>query len=194
MSKAAKENRLKPFSGILAQPFDEPDHLIIALRSYREPEPDKKAINQAVNEYVAQQRRERLAALAEHYDVDLQKPGSIAELLYRLAADFVPGFRPKLDSRNPRGVGRPRLRSFQENSDLVASIIEIKHRSGVTALSACTVISKNRKSRWYGKKAPALYERYKRFNANMEILRKELDDHPLYARITEIKRARSPAT
>jgi hypothetical protein len=67
-------------------------------------------------------------------------------------------------------------------------------RRSITALSACTILSRDRKKVWYGKTPKALYEQYKRFKAQMEIDQKELNKNPLHARITEIKRGRLPAT
>ena len=196
MSKTGNKTRPRPFTGILAQSFDEPDDLGIAVLAHGQPEPIRKAIRQAVDEYVANQKMERLVALAEYYGVDLQRrtPSPVLELLFRLAADFVPGFRPKDDPRNERHVGRPRHRSYEENLELFAAIGTIISRRGVSALSACAIISKDRKSPWNGRGAPALYERYKRFKAQIEIQRKERKDNPLYARISEIKRAGSRAT
>jgi hypothetical protein len=194
VSKPVKKIGAKTFRGILAQPYDEPDKLIVAIRTYRVPEPVKKAIYQAMHEYVAQQRWERLVALAELYRVDLQGRNSILELLFQLAADFVPGFRPNHDLRNARRVGRPRHKNDELNFELFKSVQEIMNRRGITTLSACAVLSKDRKKAWHGKTPNALYEQYKRFKARQEILLKELDNNPFYARITEIKRSRSPAT
>jgi hypothetical protein len=198
MSKAVKQTRPKPFTGILAQPFDKPGDLEIAIRTYGEPESVKKAIYEAVNEHINQQRLERLIALAAHYGVDLQsrKPDLVLDLLFRIAADFVPGFRSNNDPRNTRSIGRPRGMLSGENFELFKSIEKIVHRKGVTAHNACAIISKDRKSHWHGKGVPALYERYKRFKAEFEFRQKEWREnpHPLNARITEIKKGGSGAT
>jgi hypothetical protein len=192
VSKVVKKIGPKTFTGILAQPFDQPDELVVAICSYREPEPVKKAIYQAVHEYVTQQKWERLVALADRYGVDLQRgrPSPVLELLFRLAADFVPGFRPDNDSRNS-AVGRPRGKNWKQNFELFKSVEMVMHKRGISALSACTNISKDRKSEWHGSTAEALYERYKRSRDQWETRRKERANHPLYARIEEIKRARS---
>ena len=195
MSKAVKQTRPKPFTGILAQPFDEPGGLAVALQAYGQTEEIKKAIYRAVDEYVGQQRWEKLVALAELYGVDLQRrtPDPMLDLLFRLAADFVPGFRSNIDPRNARSIGRPRAMLIGENFELFKSIEMIVHRRGVTAHSACAIISKDRKSHWQGKGAPALYERYKRFKVEFDIRQKEWREnpHPLNARITEIKKGGS---
>jgi hypothetical protein len=192
MSTASKKTRSKPFTGILAKPLDQPDDLAVVVAAHGQPEPVRRAIWQAVDEYVAQQRMERLVALAEYYGVDLERgtPNPVLELLFRLAADFVPGFRPKNDPRNARRVGRPRSWFDEENFELYKLIETKMYQRKVTAFRACDIISKDRKSQWHGFTAEALYERYKRFKAKREKEWKE-HSHPLWARIAKIRRARA---
>src|SRR5262245_43873242 len=110
MSRAVRKVPLKPFTGILAQPLDIPNVLLVASHAHGQPEAVSVAICRAFDDYVNRQKRDRLAALAERYGVGLRKgtPYPALEVLLRMAADVCPGFRTKGDSRNARAIGAPR--------------------------------------------------------------------------------------
>jgi hypothetical protein len=195
MSRASKNEGLKPFTGILAEPLDVPNVLLVALQAIGQSKTVSRAIYRAAEEYLAQQKWDRLVALAEHYGVDLPRqrltPDPIVELLLKVAADVCPGFRTKRDPRNAPTVGKPRHRNFDDNLSLFAAMDEKMSKGTMSALGACKSISKDRKSKWHGNRPQALYARYTRIAK--EVKSERLNDK-LAADIAEIKRAGARGT
>ena len=192
MSRAGRNALPKPFTGILAEPLDIPNALLIASQAYGQPQAVSEAICRAFDGYVDEQKQDRLIALAKRYGVGLLKGGPYPalEVLLKLAEDVCPGFQTKGDHRRAGPVGAPPGRNFEDNLSLFALIEHKLSKGTISALEACDSISKDRKSIWHGKRPEALYARYTRFQ---KLLQNQLP-HKLAAQIAEIKRVKARGT
>jgi hypothetical protein len=110
-------NELKPtpklstFEGVLAQPILEPFPFAIYhdLQDIDEPDRGRYALKVA-ERFVARKLEERIRALAQIYEVDLEAPCAIFALFLKLARDVAPGFEvtPQPSAQKTRSRGRPK--------------------------------------------------------------------------------------
>jgi hypothetical protein len=161
------DRKSKPqFSGILNQPIQLPSYLAVALQ-YIGSEQARASKAGAIDDYLFQQRFQRICALAEHYDVNFMgSDGSyevgLYRLLVKLAEDFVPGFK----TGAPRRPGRPKGTGKGDPRELASAIEHLTTGNGRhTVSAACTHLSKSSKSPWRGENPRSLQERYRRFSA-----------------------------
>ena len=168
VSKFPKPFSNKRFTGILAEPIDAPSSNTLHLLYKNSQEPAKSRTveewEQVRQRYISEQYNKRFDALYEHYyseqvvhtDTKLVRDGNWKEaLLFRLASDFVLGFKSRAQAEQSKLVRIKRGPDF----DLVDQV-EAMRKKGRSAKNACRLLVKDKTKAWHKREAKTVLEIY----------------------------------
>lgn len=163
-----RSKQKKPYKGVLKTRIQvdaapkPPNHFQIAILpevnledAYKQ---EKRKYEEQLSEDLANQLTKKMAALFDHYKIDLEDENCWEQLSYKLAHAHVPGFQ----IRNKDAGGRPKSWEFDQYAKLYVDVnillIEKSSIGGYNLSRACGELSKS--PEWQGYQKKTLQNKY----------------------------------